>query len=370
MGLPSNPGRLRAPLGTRLVMTRTANFGVRLGAPLLLTVASLLAGSDPFVDGLLKIGFSAADVNAVEQGSVVVKSPETAVRQELAYFGVVYIDAAPERLIDQTRDIERFERGLGIRTIRRFSGVPRLEDLASLELPAEDIEALSQCRPGDCAVKLSAAAMSRFRTQVNWSSPDAARQANEVAREMILELVRTYRAKGNEGLGHNDDGSAPLDVAEQFRALLPADELLPAHVPALIAHLEDYPRSRLPGADEFFYWSIVDFGLKPTIRVNHVTIHALRDHPSGVSYAIAIKQLYASHYLNAALELRFLADDQRRAGSLGFYLLSIARSRNDGMTGFRGSFLRPIIRHRSRNAFRRYLEYVKRQVERASPDGP
>jgi hypothetical protein len=129
---------------------------------------------------------------------------------------------------------------------RRFSGVPRLQDLASLELPAEDIEALSQCRPGDCAVKLSAAAMSRFRTQVNWSSPDAARQANEVAREMILELVRTYQAKGNEGLGHNDDISGPLDVAEQFRALLPADDLLPAPVPALIAHLEDYPRTGCP----------------------------------------------------------------------------------------------------------------------------
>lgn len=114
---------------------------------------------------------------------------------------------------------------------------------------------------------------------------------------------------------------------------------------------------------------MVDFGLKPTIRVNHVVIHPLAERPStGVAYAIATKQLYASHYFHTTLELRFLVDRIDPAGRAGSTLISVTRSRNDGMTGFRGLFLRPIIRRRSRDAVRGYLEHVRRQVERRAPE--
>ncbi|MYK86982.1 MAG: hypothetical protein F4018_00710 [Acidobacteria bacterium] len=108
--------------------------------------------------------------------------------------------------------------------------------------------------------------------------------------------------------------------------------------------------------------------MKPTIRLNHVTICPLPDRLStGVAYAIATKQLYASHYFHTTLELRFLLDRTDADGREGSTLISITRSRNDGMTGFRGLFLRPIIRRRSRDAVRNYLEHVKRQVERPVP---
>lgn len=352
----------------RPVLPPLFGFGVRV--ILLVALVASTAQASAFVDDLLrrKMRFSASDLRSLDAGAAVVKSLETPVRRELAHFGVVYIQAPPERFIERFRDIERFESGPGIPQIGRFSVAPQLQDLASLTLPVEDVEALQTCRPGDCDMKLSAAAMSRFRNQVNWSSPNAARDANEVAREMILELVRTYQANGNDALGHYDDGGDPLPVAEEFRALLPNGDLLPAPVPALIAYLEDYPRGRPSGAEDFFYWSVVDFGLKPTIRANHVTISSLSgSSSSNVAYVIAIKQLYASHYFHSTLELRFLVDDDRRPGRSGFYLVSITRSRNDGMTGFTGSLLRPIVNRRSRNAVRRYLEHVKQQVERVAP---
>lgn len=112
-------------------------------------------------------------------------------------------------------------------------------------------------------------------------------------------------------------------------------------------------------------WSVVDFGLKPTVRMNHVTIQRLPQRsPPHVPYVIAIKQLYASHYFRSALELRFLVEGERARGRSGFYLISITRSRIDGVTGFTGSLLRPLVNRRSRNAIRGYLEHVKRQVER------
>jgi hypothetical protein len=79
---------------------------------------------------------------------------------------------------------------------------------------------------------------------------------------------------------------------------------------------------------------------------------------------IAIKQLYASQYFQSALELRFLVEGDRARGQSGFYLVSITRSRIDGVTGFTGSLLRPLINRRSRNAVREYIEHVKRQVDR------
>ncbi len=343
-------------------------LGLGVAATLLVAAASPAAQPGSFVDNLLRgqMRFSAADLRALDAGSAVVKSLETPVRQELAHFGVVYIDATTERFVERFRDIERFESGPGIPQIGRFGSPPRLEDLASLTLPADDVTALARCRSGDCDVKLSAAAMSRFRTQVNWSSPNAGRQANEVAREMILDLVRAYQADGNTALGQYDDRGEPLSVAEQFRALLTSGDRLPVPVPGLMAYLDEYPRGRPAGAEDFFYWSMVDFGLKATIRVNHVIIYPLADRPSGVAPVIAIKQLYASHYFHTTLELRFLVDDDRSASRHGFYLLSLTRSRSDGMTGFKGALLRPIISRRSRHAVRGYLEHVKRQVERGA----
>jgi hypothetical protein len=357
---------------------RLAEMYVTLVVPAILALglgsALLVAGPPPtarsgafsFVDDLLRrqMRFSAADLRALDAGAAVIKSLETPVRQELAHFGVVHIDATPERFLERFRDIERFESGPGILKIGRFDKPPRLEDLASLTLPAKDVAAAAKCRPRDCDLKLPAAAMNRFRTQVNWSAPHAAHQANDVARTLILELVRAYQSTGNAALGQYDDGGEPLSIAEQFRALLASGNHRPVPVPALMTYLDEYPRNRPAGAEEFFYWSVVDFGLKPTIRVNHVIIQPLTANHAGVEHVIAIKQLYASHYFHTTLELRFLVDDGRTAGRRGFYLLSIARSRNDGMTGLKGVVLRPIITRRSRDGVRGYLEHVKRQVER------
>lgn len=342
--------------------------GVLAAVVLLIALVSPAAQSGSFVNDVLqRERFSPGDLRALDAGAAVVKSLDTPVRQELAYFGVVYVDAPPDRFVDRFVDIERFERGPGILQIGRFASPPRLADLASLTLPSKDVSALARCRPGDCDMKLSTAAMTRFRNDVDWSSQSAALQANAIAREMILELVDAYQANGDAALGYYDDGGEPLSATEQFRALLTSGNQRPIPVPELMAYLTEYPHSRPAGAVDFFYWSVVDFGLKPTVRVNHVIIYPLAARPSGVSHVIAITQLYASHYFHTTLELRFLVDDDRHDHGRGFYLVSITRSRSDGTTGLKGSLLRPIISRRSRNAIRGYLEHLKRQVERAVP---
>ena len=327
--------------------------------------ASLAAQSGTFVTAMLRQeGFSAAELREVAAGQAVVKSLDTPIRRELAYFGAVHIKTTPEHFVERFKDIERFERGPGVPLIGRFSNAPRLEDLSALTLPPKDLTALERCRLKSCDVQLTASGIARFRNQVDWSSPAAAEQANHAMRQMLLELLVAYQAGGNTALGEYESDHERLVVADEIRALLDSGHTLPIPVPGLKAYLLEYPRLQQPGATDLFYWSIVDFGLKPTIRLAHVVIQPLPARPSGVSHVIAIKQLYASHYFDTTLELRFLVDDPDRRG---FHLLSITRSRNDGMTGFGGSLLRPIISRRSRSAVRVYLDHLKRQVESSTP---
>jgi hypothetical protein len=346
---------------------RTA-VSLGLGVALLVSAAPPQARSNAFRDGFLrqKLHFGAADLRELDAGRAIVTTLDTSVRQEIAHLGVVHIDARADRFVERFSDIERFERGRGTPQIGRFSPTPRIADMASLTLPDDDVAALRACRAGDCEIKLAAAGMTRFRNEVNWSSPKAATQVNEIARHMLLELLHGYQSKGNQALGRYDDGGEPVHVAEQFRALLTNNDFWPVSVPALSTYLNSYPNERPEDVDEFFYWSLVDFGLKPTVRMNHVTIQSLspRSVPH-VPYVIAIKQLYASHYFRSALEVRFLVEGER--GRSSFFLISITRSRIDGVTGFTGPLLRPLINRRSRNALRGYLEHVKRQVERPAP---
>lgn len=337
-------------------------LGVVCAAGVMFGTAAPAAQSGAFIDDLLRRErFSAADVRAVNAGAAVVHSLETPVRQELAHFGVVHINAPADRFIERFRDIERFESGPGVPQIRRFASPPRLEDLAPLKLPPKDITALRHCRQAACDVNLSNDAIARFRREVNWSAPTAAADAERLAKGLMLGTLLSYQSQGNAGLGRYEHDDDPIVVADEFRALLTTGHTLPIPVPALIAYLNDYPKNRPTGAEDLFYWSVVDFGLKPTVRVNHVVIYPPPGKPSGVSHVIAIKQLYATHYFHTTLELRFLVEDPRRAG---FYLVSITRSRSDGTTGFAGSLLRPIINRRSRSAVRGYLEHLKGQVER------
>jgi hypothetical protein len=332
------------------------------------------AQSDSIVDKSLgeQMGFSTADIQSVEAGSAVIRSLDAPVREELAYVGLVHVDASAARFVDRFRNIEEFESGPGTPLIGRFGNPPELDDLARLTLPAADVAALSKCRPGSCDVKLSSTAMERFRNDVDWSSADAAAEANRVARQMILDLVEGYMADGNASLGYYDGEDDSVPFSEHFRDLLASQVPLPVPIPELFSYLETYPQGRPEGADDFFYWTLVDFGLKQTIRVNHVTIYALNgsEVPSErVAYAIAIKQIYASHYFYSTLELRFLVDDAPSAAE-GSSLVSITRSRSDGLTGLTGLFLRPIITRRSRDGVRNYLQHVKQQIERPGPASP
>src|SRR5437868_6271443 len=69
-------------------------------------------------------------------------------------------------------------------------------------------------------------------------------------------------------------------------------------------------KTPLTGAEDVFYWNKGEFGMKPTIRVNHITIYPVPHprFPEALRYVVATSQIYANHYFSATLELRSIVD--------------------------------------------------------------
>jgi hypothetical protein len=176
-----------------------------------------------------------------------------------------------------------------------------------------------------------------------------------------VQLLGAYQRGGNASLGDYRDKKHPTRVAHQFETMMQRAAVLPDLLPELRRYLLDYPRVSLPGADSYFYWEKVDFGLKPTMRLNHAVIYRGRTPDRNVA-TVAIKQLYASHYFQTALDVSACVDVAPDGGA-EFYLLTLKGSSQDGLTGPKGSMLRKVVVDKTRASLERALAAVKQMVE-------
>jgi hypothetical protein len=154
------------------------------------------------------------------------------------------------------------------------------------------------------------------------------------------------------------DNARPTFVAKEFREMLDQMPELTTHMPDVRRYLLEYPRTPMPDSTSFLYWQETRFGLRPTIRINHLTI---RENPEGA--LIASKMLYASHYFWTGIELRALVPDAARGP--GFWLVTVSRSRSDGLSGFTGYFVRRRVHGEVRKGTLAGLKATKKKLESA-----
>lgn len=338
-----------------------AGAGVGLAAAILGLDASPDAQQVALRDVLVQqLKFTDAQVASVRAGQPVTVLSPAAVDREIAVAGAVRIAAPASRLIDVIRDVEILERGSGFLATKKMSSPPVLADMTGLRLPADDIAALRECRPGDCDVKLGQGAFDLLR-QIDWNAPDASERVNQLARRTAVEYVESYRTGGNEALAIYRDSSRPTFIAREFADMVRRSSGLTSALPEVSAYLLQYPKARPAAAEDFFYWSLAEFGLKPVLRINHVVIHPTGQ-PAGLQYAVTTKQLYASHYFHTALEVRALIDDAERPGK-GHYLLVLNLARSDGLTGLFGGIVKSKARTGARNGLQAALLGMKRLAE-------
>jgi hypothetical protein len=340
-------------------------LSIFIGLPFAPSAIGQLAPRQP-LKIFAQLGLTPQQVAAIDEGRAVAKVLSWGKASEIYVFGAVRVNGSRDAYLKAARDLGRLAGSPGYLGIGEVPATATAADLSALALDEDDIKALKSCREGDCDVQLPTTAIRAFQNDVKWSQPDVADQVNGLARRMVLDLIGQYRRGGNSALGVYRDKEHPALVTEQFETMVSRASALPDVLPELRRYLLQYPSAELPGADSFFYWEKVDFGLKPTIRVNHAVIYKTRVENRDID-AVAIKQLYASHYFHTALDISVCVAESEAPDSRGFYVLTIKGSEQEGLTGFKGSMLRRIVVNKTSSSLEAALASIKTTIEKSAP---
>lgn len=315
----------------------------------------------PFLERLLTetLGFTPAQLATLRRGDAVTTTLPGSVDRELVMAGAIRIQAPPERTVAIVRDIERFESGARFLARKRLSEPPHLDDFAPFHLTPEDVAALRRCRPGRCDVKLDHDAFAALAA-IDWARGDAAHRASSLMRSRALAYVDAYRQRGRDAAFAYLDRVRPIVSAHEFADMVTRSAAVGTLARDLMDVLLHYQGGRPADADEIFYWSVADLGLKPVFRVNHVVIRRLAA-SAPMRYVMATRLLYADHYFNTGLEVRALIDDPAPGGAHILVTLSLARL--DGITGLLGRVARLRVRGASRDALATAMRATRERAE-------
>jgi hypothetical protein len=106
-------------------------------------------------------------------------------------------------------------------------------------------------------------------------------------------------------------------------------------------------------------------GGKPIVSITHINI--VRNRAEGRPEAlVAVKQVYASHYLTASLSFTAISD---ASDSASRYLVYARRSRADVLTGPFAGLIRRTVERRIRSEGPALLDRLRRRLEREPMDG-
>ena len=346
----------------RTTVTLTLFFAISI----FLSMCCSLAAEDRFaeVSKFFReyVGLTDDQMASIESGKALAKVLDSESPDNVFVFGAVYVDSTPEQYLKFASDIDRLRKLPNYLAIRKFSDPPQLADLDGFVLEPDDIKELKDCDPGRCKVQLPNDAMDAFKQMVDWSGPDVENQVNRLAQTMALEALLRYKQGGNSALGTYRDKKHPTAVYEAFQALLNRSKALPVYLPELDHYLLDYPKSNSGNIESQFYWEKVNFGLKPTLRVVQAIVFR-GTNSAGPAYAIAIKQIYASHYFQTALDLTVCVSSKTQPDHRGFYLITLKGSRQAGLTGLKGSIVRKVAVDKTRSSLERALQAIKQTLE-------
>src|SRR5262249_14707321 len=146
--------------------------------------ASAQPGAPSLSDLFQQLGLTPKDRAAIDEGHPVAKVLSWGAASEVYVFGAVYIDGSPDTYLRLARNVSRLAATQGYLGIGELPATPTTADLSAMTLDPDDLKALKSCREGDCDVQLPTSSIQAFKDAVNWSQPDAAAQANGLARGM------------------------------------------------------------------------------------------------------------------------------------------------------------------------------------------
>jgi len=323
-------------------------------------------GDDPFAFFRPWITVSRGDLEQVDAGEVIVRTLPGK-NGQLVVFGVARLNAPSDRLVAWTHAIADLKRSPFVLAIHRFSDPPALEDLDGLILDDRDLDAIRQCQPGSCGLKLAEDEIGSLRRAVDQGGTEWQKAVQGTFRRVLLARVTLYRSQGLAGLPPYVNGGEPVHLQDAFAAVMAASPYVSRHLPDLAAQLEAYPEVHSSQVESFFYWSKdVYNAAKPVVTVTHVNIFRSEDGAAAPTVVVAGKQIFASHYMNGALGLTMVLGD---ASDDARYLVYLNRSQLDLLGGVFGFLKRSVLESRIRRDTPKILRALRDRIESGEPRG-
>ena len=357
-GLVRSPHRW--PVSRRLLVAVGASVLAGAGRP----AAALAQSARPALAQYLRsVGIDDKQRADAARGRAVAKLLPTKDSRDVTVLGVIGVNVPRDTVVTRALDVGSFLAARG-RRFHVFAHPPSPADVRDVMFDESEYRGLRNCRKGDCDFKLSASAMTDFVERVDWSARDAKAQADERLRAEMLRLVTEYASRGNAGMPTYDDGMG-VQSAASFDALVAQTSDLYAVAPELQRYLSTYPAQRPDGARDVLYWAEERLPrLRPTLTLNHLVVYAAPGRGTGAAF-VARKQIYASHYFEAALELLAIVDGDGATGEPRTYLLTMRRFRFDALPG--GLFnIRGRVRRQLVDATRADLERQRAAVQQTA----
>lgn len=343
-----------------------------LSLPLVAIAAGLAAKPpdeprDPFAFFRPTIVLSAGERKQLERGEPLTRVIPGEDR-EVAVFAAMKTTIDGDRLLAWVHRIEALKSNQYVLAISRVSSTPRPEDLKALTLEADEASDIMDCRPGDCALKLSSAEMRALQTAGKQAASDRARNAalQLAYQNVMLRRIEDYLAGGMAGLPADESTSAATRPADTLGRLFDHSQFLSDHAPEFARYLLGFPRVPMAGVESFVYWSKEQIAGKPIVSATHVS--TLRsddpDRPEGLAATVGI---FSTHYVDASLGV--MAVVREAPGGPG-YLVYVNRSQVDVLGGMFGGLVRMIVQRRLRSEATEVLRDIKKRLESGNPPAP
>lgn len=334
---------------------------------LLILLGALSAGAQNLPErfqNLLQTQMNVSEANlaSLERGEAVTKLLKTRAKKEIAALGILRVNAPSDLFVDRFRDITDFKKSATVLQIGKFSNPPKLADLNGLTLDPCCLEAIKNCKTGDCDMKMSAEMMARFRQELSPSAADYQARANLLARHMLFDYLKAYLQTGNAALIEYRDEENTVRLADEYRSLLEQSRFLADYAPEFYKYLEEFPKASSPNIEDFIYWSKEKFGLNPVLSLTHVVIYK-RVVGDSTEVLMASKQLYANHYFDGSLGLGLYVEGSQGPATSGSYMMYLNRSRADALQGWFLGIKRSLVGGRVREGLARNLKLVKKRIE-------
>jgi hypothetical protein len=210
-------------------------------------------------------------------------------------------------------------------------------------------------------VRLTAADIDAFHRAVDWRSGDWRARSVAVWRDVLARHAKTYITLGRNGLPVYVNKPDALSVASELSLLASNFAFVANYSPELFAYLKELGPTKPAGMEETLYWTKEDFGIRPIFRISH---QILRAGPgAGSAVLAATNQVYADHYLDAALGVTMAVESPESSAGGPFYLIAVNRARTRSLSGVLRRMIRGTVQSRSREAMRKILSAAKSGLE-------